>query len=269
MTQAFNLSQLANNVNTSGQLNAAAGLYNQVTVANGGTNAASLAGNGALVMNSAGTTVTSVAAGTVGNVLTSNGTTWASSANPASTGINVMIVATTSGTWPKPATVRSIKVTVVGGGGNSGSAQGTNPPGQVSATSGGGGGGGVAIRYYSASALPGPQPYTVGGAAAASAFGVAPVTVITGSGGASSSPVAATPFTTITGANGSGGAGSGGQINVSGGVANVGGTSLYSNESPTGGMLYGGGATGVTSPSATIVPGQSGAAGIIFIEEFY
>ena len=42
MTQAFNLSQLANGVNTSGQLNAATYLYNQVPVANGGTGLSTL-----------------------------------------------------------------------------------------------------------------------------------------------------------------------------------------------------------------------------------
>lgn len=42
MTQAFNLSQLANGVNTTGQLNAASYLYNQVPVANGGTGLATL-----------------------------------------------------------------------------------------------------------------------------------------------------------------------------------------------------------------------------------
>ena len=39
MTQAFNLSQLANNLNTTGQLDATDGLVNAVPVANGGTNA--------------------------------------------------------------------------------------------------------------------------------------------------------------------------------------------------------------------------------------
>lgn len=39
MTQAFNLSQVANNANGSGQINASAGLYNAVPVANGGTGA--------------------------------------------------------------------------------------------------------------------------------------------------------------------------------------------------------------------------------------
>lgn len=39
MTQAFNLSQLANNLNSSGQLDASDGLVNSVPVANGGTGA--------------------------------------------------------------------------------------------------------------------------------------------------------------------------------------------------------------------------------------
>lgn len=39
MTQAFNLSQLANNLNSSGQLDASDGLVNAVPVANGGTGA--------------------------------------------------------------------------------------------------------------------------------------------------------------------------------------------------------------------------------------
>jgi hypothetical protein len=41
MTQAFNLSQLANNLNSSGQLDATDGLVNSVPVANGGTGASS------------------------------------------------------------------------------------------------------------------------------------------------------------------------------------------------------------------------------------
>jgi hypothetical protein len=65
MTQAFNLSQLANNLNTSGQLDATDGLTGAVPVANGGTG------------------LTSV--GTSGNVLTSNGSIWTSTAIPAPT----------------------------------------------------------------------------------------------------------------------------------------------------------------------------------------
>lgn len=43
MTQAFNLSQLANNLNSSGRLDATDGLVNAVPVANGGTGASSAA----------------------------------------------------------------------------------------------------------------------------------------------------------------------------------------------------------------------------------
>jgi hypothetical protein len=55
-------------------------LSNPVTVAQGGTGATSLTGSGVLVTNAGGTAVTSVAPSTSGNVLTSNGTTWVSSA---------------------------------------------------------------------------------------------------------------------------------------------------------------------------------------------
>ena len=64
MTQAFNLSQLANNVNTSGLLNAAAGLYNQTPVANGGTGVATVASGNILV--GAGTAAMTALAGGVG-----------------------------------------------------------------------------------------------------------------------------------------------------------------------------------------------------------
>ncbi len=43
MTQAYNLSQLANNLNSSGQLDATDGLVNAVPVANGGTGASTVA----------------------------------------------------------------------------------------------------------------------------------------------------------------------------------------------------------------------------------
>lgn len=43
MTQAYNLSQLANNLNSSGQLDATDGLVNAVPVANGGTGASTSA----------------------------------------------------------------------------------------------------------------------------------------------------------------------------------------------------------------------------------
>ena len=60
-------------------------------VASGGTGANALAANGALVSNSAGTAVATVAPGPSGNVLTSNGTNWVSSAPTAGTRV--------TGTW--------------------------------------------------------------------------------------------------------------------------------------------------------------------------
>lgn len=44
MTQAYNLSQLANNLNSAGQLDATDGLVNAVPVANGGTGSSTAAG---------------------------------------------------------------------------------------------------------------------------------------------------------------------------------------------------------------------------------
>jgi hypothetical protein len=84
MTQAFNLAQFANKVNTSGQVDASTALTNAVPVANGGTGATTLAANNVLLGNGT-TAVQVVAPGTAGNVLTSNGTTWTS---VGATGVN-------------------------------------------------------------------------------------------------------------------------------------------------------------------------------------
>ena len=176
----------------------------------------------------------------------------------------VMNVYTTPGTWTKPSTVKAIKVTVVGGGAG-GAATGTNPSG---------GGGGAAIKVYPAPSIPGPQPYTVGAttsspvpgptgggfAGNASAFGAAPVTVLTGSGGTTST-------------TGAGGAASGGDLNAPGGpsievimpsppgpvlIASYGGKSILGLKSgPTG--AYGAGGD----------KSVAGRAGVVIIEEFY
>ena len=87
MTQAFNLAQFANKVNTSGQVDASTSLTNAVPVANGGTGAATLAANNVLLGNGT-TTLQTVAPGAAGNVLTSNGTTWASTTVPGVSSFN-------------------------------------------------------------------------------------------------------------------------------------------------------------------------------------
>lgn len=79
MTQAFNLAQLANNINTSGQLDATDGLTGSVPVANGGTGRSSITANNVILGN--GTSALQVVApSTSENVLTSNGSTWVSQA---------------------------------------------------------------------------------------------------------------------------------------------------------------------------------------------
>lgn len=87
MTQAFNLAQLANRVNTSGQVDASTALTNAVPVANGGTGLATLTANNVLLGNGI-SAVQAVAPGTAGNVLTSNGTTWASTTPPGVSSFN-------------------------------------------------------------------------------------------------------------------------------------------------------------------------------------
>jgi len=199
----------------------------------------------------------------------------------AATGVNTMTVAVSPGTWTKPATVKSIKVTVVGGGGAGGNA----PVVANNQSAGGGGGGGTSIAYYSAPSLPGPQPYTVGAAASSSSFGAAPATVITATGGTTAANCSPTANFSNGGA---GGAGSGGQSNIKGngggsganGAAGIGGSSSLGgagqglcNVTPANGIAggaYGGGGSGAIkqgpSPATT---GGAGAAGVVIIEEFY
>ena len=180
---------------------------------------------------------------------------------------------TTPGTWTKPAGLKAIKVTVVGGG-----APGSSP-GSGSVGGSGGGGGGASIKYYSAPTLPGPQPYTVGAVSSTSSFGVAPATVISATGG-------------TTGA--AGGLGSGGDTNIGGGpgqgflqvggaagVGGNGGPSILGggggggSSTPGGGgagaagRVFGGGGGGGGVQAGVIGAAGAGAAGVIIVEEFY
>ena len=158
MTQAFNLSQFANKVNTSGQADLTTAVTGTLPVTNGGTGATTL-GSGEVLIGAGTSAVTSVAAGTAGNVLTSNGTTWTSSA--ATGGQLQTQLFTAPGTWTKPASCTQVRVTVVGGG------AGTN-------SSGYGGYGGLAVGICPVSA---PVSVTVGNGGAyqtsggASSFG--------------------------------------------------------------------------------------------------
>jgi hypothetical protein len=93
-------------------------LTTPLVVADGGTGAATLTA-GSVVVGNGTSAVSLVAAGSNGNLLTSNGTTWTSAAAPAG-GFSNMTVYTSPGTFTTPATTTKIKVTVVGGGGGGG-----------------------------------------------------------------------------------------------------------------------------------------------------
>lgn len=77
MTASFNLSQLANNLNSSGQLDATDGLVGAVPVANGGTGATSFGTGQVLIGNNTGA-ITTVGGGAAGRALVSDGTSWIS-----------------------------------------------------------------------------------------------------------------------------------------------------------------------------------------------
>lgn len=71
MTAAFNLSQLANNLNSSGRLDATDGLVGNVPIGNGGTGISGTPTNGQLLIgNGSGYTLATISAGT--NITISN-----------------------------------------------------------------------------------------------------------------------------------------------------------------------------------------------------
>jgi hypothetical protein len=214
-------------------------------------------------------------AGTLGNVLTSNGTAWVSEAISAG-GDYVMVAYTSPATWTKPAGLKAVKVTVIGAGGNGGTGNAVG----CAVYGGNGGGGGGAILYADAPAIPGPITVTVGSAPSkTSSFGPL-VSATGGTNGSNSTPVPAPvgPY--------AGGAGSSGTVNFSGedgyGASNNSGARGGASALGFGpgkapvitapfvrtGKDYGGGGTGGYSSGPT-APGGSGGAGIVIVEEFY
>lgn len=231
-------------------------------------------GNSGQSIVGAPTTLTAGAAATF--VYNLSNTTWynqINTNNAGATGVNTMTVYSTPGpgTWTKPATVKSIKVTAIGGGGPGGTAS-TTTPGYFTQT-GGGGGGGAAVLYYAGPSLPGPQPYTVGAAAGTSSFGAAPITVVSATGGSPSGTATNTP----SGGGGAGGAGSNGTLNIPGGDgspanpqrAGQGGSSTLSANFGSSKSFGGGGGGGGVGPAPGSVAGAAGANGVVIIEEFY
>jgi hypothetical protein len=166
------------------------GLSTPVPVADGGTGASTLAANRVLLGNGT-SAVQTVAPGTTGNVLTSNGTTWTSATPQAVPESNNDQVFTSSGTFNVPAGVSRVKVTVIGAGGNGGS-------GQNAVAFGGGGGGGGYVVDYVAVTPGGTATVTVGTNAGTRTSSFAGVTTITAAGGSNGG--------NASGSNGLGGA---------------------------------------------------------------
>ena len=243
MTIAFNLSQLANYVNSSGKLDAANGLVNATPVANGGTGSATLTANNVLLGNGT-SAVQVVAPSTSGNVLTSNGTTWQSS-TPVVSGFTHLQVFTSSATWTVPAGVTKCKVTVIGGGGGGGNGGGDD----VAFFGGGGGGGGTAIKILSS--LTSTVSVTIGSSGGTSSFG----SYCSASGGGGGSNASGSG----PGPAGSGGNGSSGDLNITG-VSGFGG---QGGASALGGGSYGMGGGGGYSDGSY---GAAGTSGVIIVE---
>jgi hypothetical protein len=257
MTQAFNLSQFANKVNTSGQASLTTAVTGTLPVANGGTNQTTYTDGQLLIGNTTGNTLTkaTLTAGT--GISVTNGAGAITIASTAAGGFSQMQVFTSPGTFTTPASTTQIKVTVIGAGGN---AFGAAPVPQAPARSGGGGGGGaIYVGPITAST---PYAVTIGSApGGTSSFGV----IVSATGGANGTP----------GVGGAGGAGSGGTINFGGdrgginAVGAPGGTSALGFGFgavlvPTSTAVGYGGGGGVGAPS----PGVSlaGAPGVVIVE---
>lgn len=213
-------------------------------------------------------------AGTSGNVLTSNGTSWASSAPSGGAPFSNVQAFTSGNTFTVPSGVTKLWVEVYGAGGGGAGSNG----GSAYGSGGGGGAGGVAMGFLTVT--PSQQiTVTVGSGGTAGGSG--------GTGNTSS-------FSTLSATGGSGGAmgdaggwggaggtGSGGSINQSGGAggggggtagASAGGSggsntrggggrgSSYAGGGGVAGSVYGGGGGGT---AGTSTGGAGGGGGVI------
>ena len=186
MTQAFNLSQFANKVNSSGLADLTTAVTGTLPVANGGTNQTTYTNGQLLIGNTTGNTLTKSTLTAGAGVTITNGSgaiTIASSQGQLQTEVFVG-----PGTWTCPATTSTVRVTVIGGGAGAGHFNGAGSiPGKA------GGAGGLAIANVPVSA---PVVITVGSGG---------VGHPTGGSGTSGTTSSFGPFVSSTGGAGGGG----------------------------------------------------------------
>lgn len=163
MSQAFNLSQFANKVNTSGQADLTTAVTGTLPIANGGTNNNALGVTDGGIVYADGTRLQTTAAGTAGQLLTSQGTGTPTWENPPQGGFSNAMVFETSGTFDASSLgVTKAKITIYAGGGGAGGGSST-----VAGKAGGQGGYAVAI----VSGLSGTYTVTVGNGGSGGNFG--------------------------------------------------------------------------------------------------
>lgn len=276
LLKASNLSDVANATTSRTNLSAAkSGANSDITSITGLTTALSVA--------QGGTGLT--APGTTGNILTSNGTAWVSSAST-----NVYVgqkaqIFTSNGTFTIPTGITALKVTVIGGGGGGGGAASTVTDASIG---GSGAGAGSAVSYLTSLTPANTLAVTIGaggtggvgsGAAGGTggnstvASGTQTITTITGNGGGGGTGgVAGTSGVSSV----SGGTATNGDLNITGGQAlNNGGSTLMSNGAcfpsavgnGTAGT-YGGGGSGANRSTNVVgsATGGAGGTGLIIFE---
>jgi hypothetical protein len=259
MTQAWNLSQLANKVNTSGQLDISTGSSGVLPIANGGTNNNATPTAGGVVYGT-GTAIATSTAGTSGYFLQSTGAgapTWA--ALSAAGALNNIQYFTASGTYTATSGTSFVVVEVLGGGGGS---NGANASSNVN----GAGAGGYARKKITSSFSGVTVTIGSGGSAGSSGGGAG------GTGGTSS-------FGALVSATGGansgtflGGLGSSGDVNfygTNGGSATMGSgaAGIFGGGAATGRANQGGGAGGYSTGKGA-APGSAGGSGIVIVYEY-
>lgn len=217
------------------------------------TTAGTITLGGTLAASNGGTGLTSP--GTAGNVLTSTGTGWVSSAVLSS--LSTMQVFSSSGTFTVPAGVKIIKVTVVGAGGGGGGVTGN-----YASPGGGGGGGGAAIKTISG-VTPGDTVTVtvgVGGIAGTAGDGTDGGSSSFGSYCSATGGGAGLGTTIYANNGGVGGIGTNGDLNIGGGGGGAGISYVRNIAGAGGNSIFGGGGAGVATPGilyTTANPGQA------------